>query len=819
MDESFGTRRLARGLLDLDQGVLEDDDGTAIRLTPLELKFLRYLDQHEGEVVAAETLHAEVWGHASRVVSRAVDNTASRLRKKIEQDPRNPVYLRRIPSEGFVFSAGLTATPAELPPLVDPFFGREAEQAALRAAMAPGAVVTVTGPGGIGKTRLVREVLQDEPQVLWIELAPLDDGARLAGTVAAALGVPESRLSETLAALDGHTIVLDNAEQLTDAVAAALPQWRGRQRWVVTSRQVLKLAGERVLRLGPLSDVAATALLLSRAGHRRAGWGQRDRDAATIADLVAVLERWPLALELAAGQAGLLTPQAVAARLRAGHAVAAKLSGRPERHASLARALEGSWALLPAAHQEALCALTVFGGGFSLDATLAVLGEEGLEALEALIDHSLVYARDDDGDTPRFDIRQAVRDFAAGRAQPEPLQRARAAAWAHFAAAYGGEPNLQRMVDQSPDSEEFRLQLRLDFEDVCAAARGLMVSGDPEAGAWLARTALEWLTHCHRNARVVTLAESMLSCCPPDTSQRPGLRLLYAQALTNEQRPEGLALLQEIAAEGDGSYWEYTANQMLLNQQTGSWDMALIRSVTERTRDSLERYTDDPARRKEGHYRIDVALGAAEVRFREVEPEGRARMEGVLAHAREKKDVFLETFSQMTLGIAAETRGDFAESLRLSRAVLRRLEAQGIVWTGPAFQEILSLLLLGRLDEAQEAADALVAHCAERVPGALSTARVLQAHALWDRGEADAAAAALFAAQEALALSRKPDEARIQWHLERARQATGAVRQEHHAAALALLPKEGLILERFARRLRWLEDGGEVLAFPQSRRS
>lgn len=392
-------------------------DGAAIGLTEKEAALLSWLAARPNQSVSQESLLEHVWGYRRDTQTRTVGATAFRLRAKIEADPSKPDHVLTVRGEGFRFVPGKSASPVvqevtqpvsvevSTGDAVPELLGRAAELQELDA-MARGApgVVTVLGPPGIGKTTLVKTWCPGP----FIELAAARSEADISAAVSEALDVPADAIPNAL----GPLVAFDNAEQVAEPLGRLLEEWLAgspETTAVLTSRIRLGLAAERVLEVGPLGEADAIELLLMRARERRPGFAQTERDRVHVAALVATLERVPLAIELAAARARLMSPRDLADRLRRDLGALHDPS-RPGRHASVEGACRWSWDLLGPAAQTALAALSVFRGGFTAGAAEAM--EVDLDVLEQLIDHSLVHVAGTAGDELRFDLLDTIRRFA-----------------------------------------------------------------------------------------------------------------------------------------------------------------------------------------------------------------------------------------------------------------------------------------------------------------------------------------------------------------------------------------------------------------------
>ncbi len=297
--------------------------------------------------------------------------------------------------------------------------GREGEIGQLTRAFDGGArLVTLVGPGGVGKSRLAREYAVRVRALLdggafFCELADCGSEAELCAAVAGTVGLDARRglaeLAAGLAERGSMLLVLDNLEQLAPEVVEGLIAQLPEARVLGTSRAVLRLPGEQVVTLDPLDAEEGRQLFLDRA--RRAG--AEVPDDAAVAAVVEALDGFPLAIELAASRARLLDPSEMVRLLDQGREVARSRRGqRPSRHRSMKDTLAWSWSLLPDWGQEALARLTVFRGGFTLGAAEVVLDDgeaDPLEALEELLDRSLLHRAPG---SSRYSLFRHVRDFA-----------------------------------------------------------------------------------------------------------------------------------------------------------------------------------------------------------------------------------------------------------------------------------------------------------------------------------------------------------------------------------------------------------------------
>ncbi|HET6387069.1 MAG TPA: BTAD domain-containing putative transcriptional regulator [Armatimonadota bacterium] len=336
----------------------------------------------------------------------------------------------------------------------DRFFGREDDLARLDRLLVPpyGRLITVIGPGGVGKTRLAAEFAEAAATTrsipYWlVPLADLSDPELLWEEIARVLQFPSvigaTPFEELVITLSGRPslLVLDNFEHLVEggaeAVAdlmAALPDLC----CVVTSRQALEIAAEQLYRLEPLpvpagpepsdrlAEYAAVKLFVSRARRAVPDFHANERNAGALGALIARLEGLPLSIELAAGWAQTLTPAAMLERL--GSRFDFLVSPRrdmPARHRALRATLDRSYAFLPPDLRRLLGQLSVFRGGFTVETTQEVCANcRAAERLRQLQAASMVSPVDREGEI-RFRLPEALREYAGeqlGAAEHEDLQ-------------------------------------------------------------------------------------------------------------------------------------------------------------------------------------------------------------------------------------------------------------------------------------------------------------------------------------------------------------------------------------------------------------
>ncbi|MBA3244869.1 MAG: AfsR/SARP family transcriptional regulator [Actinobacteria bacterium] len=381
----------------------------------------------------------------------------------------DPELVRPAPTS---FSLPLPAPRTQL-------IGRERERTELRALVrrADVRLLSLVGAGGSGKTRLALALAADAnglfaDGVALAELGAVRDPAFVAPAVAVALGVSErpgeplgTTVAEAIADRD-LLLVVDNFEQVIEAGPFLLELLGAAPRLtlVVTSRRVLHISGEQVFTVQPLPDDDAVALFLARA---QAGDTARTLPPDALGDIREICRRLdglPLAIELAAARARLLTPRQLLERLR--RSVTVLASGPrdlPARQKTLRDTLAWSVALLGPDERQSLTNLSVFSGGCSLDAAAHVAGAD-LDRLATLVDHSLLH-RDPAAEEPRFQMLETVREYAAEqlRDQRDGLRQEHAVYFTDLAERADLRGTDQQRWLERLDRERDNLRAALDF--------------------------------------------------------------------------------------------------------------------------------------------------------------------------------------------------------------------------------------------------------------------------------------------------------------------------------------------------------------------
>ncbi len=423
----------------------------------------RFALEHEVEAGALAVLDVPRW-QLSRTISAV---TARGV-------PLTPPAERFLATLRAQFRSAEPLPPnSNLPALTTALIGRDREVTEVSELLRRQRLVTLTGTGGSGKTRLALEVaarLVDEFEdgVYLVELAAVRDPALVMPTVAQTLGVDEAELEERLGGRR-MLLVLDNFEQVAEAAAALA----GLEATVLaTSRAPLRVRGERRYAVDPLTPEAAVELFAERAQAVRPGF----RADEAVAELCERLDRLPLALELAAARVKTLPPIALLERVERRLGM---LVGGPRdvagRQRTLRATIDWSFELLEEPERTLFPRLAVFAGGWTLEAAETVCGADA-PALAVLVDESLARHA-----AERFAMLETVREFAAERLELQPdaetLRRRHAEYFLRFAEAARGHA-------RSPEAIEWLERTASELDNV-RAALGWSLANDPALGLTL----------------------------------------------------------------------------------------------------------------------------------------------------------------------------------------------------------------------------------------------------------------------------------------------------------------------------------------------
>ena len=513
---------------------------------------------------------------------------------------------------------------AGLPAQATPFLGRSREVAEVRSLIVSSRLLTLTGPGGTGKTRLsiaaAQAALDEFPVGAgWVGLSPIVDPELVGPAVAQALAVVDEGtrpIEDAIVERIGDErilVVLDNFEQVTPAaplvgrLLAACPSLAV----VVTSRGLLHLAGEREYPVPPLrvpdaradpADLAANesvALFVDRARAVRPDFALDDATAPVVAAICARLEGLPLAIELAAARVRLLPAAAILDRLdRSLGFLTGGAQDVPDRQRTLRGAVAWSHDLLEPVSRTLFARLSVFAGGSSLEAAEAVvdhgrsLGIDVLDGLSTLVDQSLVRTTEGAGGEPRFRMLHVIREFGLEQlASSGELDAVRDRHLDYFASL------AERAEREIVGNETGRWLDRLEVEhdNIRVALRWAIESGRIETGlAMGGRLWRFWHQRAHLGEGLAMLRE--LLACPGAQATTPG----RAKAVNGAG---GLAYWQNDYPTAEAFYEEHLALSRALDDRRGIaeglMNLAFMSSIRQDHEAALTRYEESAAMYRE----------------------------------------------------------------------------------------------------------------------------------------------------------------------------------------------------------------------------
>jgi len=496
-------------------------------------------------------------GHGGQIL--LVDSTASLL-SGVDLVDLGPRRLRDVPTPVRIFQVqapglrtefpalrALDTSPGNLRPQTTSLIGRESERDEVQAAVKSHPLVTLTGVGGVGKTRLVLEVagrLTDEfPDGVWFfELAAVTDPAAIPDAVAAVLGItqqPGKTVSESVAgALEGRIrlLVFDNCEHVLDAAADLVEEILAHSatvRILATSREGLGVADEQLwpvpsLDIGAGIDSSAVTLFGERA-HAVAPHFSVVDEADAVAEICQRLDGIPLAIELAASRMASMTASEMRDRLD--HRFRLLVGSRRglERHHTLRHAVAWSYDLLHENEKSLLARCSVFAGGFDLQSACAITGFEDmgvytvLDLLDALVRKSLLAADQSSGRT-RFSMLETIRQFAEEQLVARGQETEARDAHARYFA--GRETDILSLWD-SPRQHEAYDWFTMELANLRTAFRWAADHGDLDTAATMA-TYAAWLGFLVENYEPVAWAEELIA--PACAVNHPRLPFLHVTA-------------------------------------------------------------------------------------------------------------------------------------------------------------------------------------------------------------------------------------------------------------------------------------------------
>lgn len=616
-----------------------------------------------------------------------------------------------------------TAAAGDLPSRVTSFVGRDVELGELAGLLADRRLVTLTGPGGIGKTSLAvetgRSLAERYADGAWfVALADVEDPAEVRSTIARTLGLhdgPGRPAAEGLLPyLADRTIllILDNFEHLLDAAGVVTELLAGSpaSRLLVTSRAALRVGGEQEYPVRPLGE-ASVRLFVDRARAVRPGY-EPGADADLVEEVCRLVDRLPLGVELAAARVAHLPVQAVRDRLLA-HLPLPGSGPRdlPDRQRTLAGAIAWSHDLLDPRLQRVLHDLAVFDGGFDLEQAELVVepthGADILDDLMSLADQSLIQ-RDEDaaGTGIRFRMLATIRAFALERldAEGRGAEVRRRHAVALLALAETAAPNLP-----GPDQPRWLDRLAVEYPNLRAALRWAMDGGEADLALRFVAALWRFWQQDGRLVEATELAERALGM--PGADQPTTTRVAALSAAG------GIAYWHGRPADAHRHYEEQQALARQLGDVAGeadaTWNLCFDRYIGADPEESLRMLQD--ARRmfeRLGDERALARIEWSEMSVGSLESPSIDHLPGLLALAErfdQLRDTWYGAQNQSTIAWAYLYTGDVPTASRwFIRGLVASTTLRDVAGTTIALP--LAALLANLADRPVDAATLLGAH-------------------------------------------------------------------------------------------------------------
>jgi len=670
---------------------------------------------HGGQILLSHTTHALV---AESPEFAARDLGEHELKGLPEPQRLFQLLHPRLPADFPALRTAGKRTP-RLPPQTTSFVGREREVHAVAAILAePGArLLTLTGPGGSGKTRLALQVAAEVADAFphgtfFVGLASITDPALVAPAIAQAIGVSAAAGQSLTAYLaeKAMLIVIDNLEQVIAvapelaAIIAAAP----RVKFLATSREPLHLTGEHIYPVGPLgvpetrADVspealasyASVALFIERARAVNPAFEVDAHNAHAVAEICRHLDGLPLAIELAAARSNVLSPDAIVRRMpQRLKMLAGGARDLPMRQQTIRNAIAWSYDLLDDAERELFSQLGIFPGDFAIESAELVC-DTSLDVIASLVDKSLVQRTGE-----RLTMLETIRAFAADKLSASPFADDIGDRHAAHFEALVADADAQRGSDEKAALD----RLEVEHDNLRAALDWLRTNAPARFVAMVGSLAGLWHLHSHFGEGRAYLADALAMTPDPDETRARVLSAIGELAAWSGDVATARTSIEEAIPIWRASHRPAQIGASLLDLGWG-WFNA---GEDSRARDSMEealrvaQATGERAllnRARIGLLQMLVAVGDLE----QVEPMARA----ALAEAERQHDLRSEHFAHHFLadcpliaGDAAAAAPRYRRALELAHALGERtemaIEMQGVAMAAAGTGDAQRALVLG----------------------------------------------------------------------------------------------------------------------------
>jgi predicted ATPase/DNA-binding winged helix-turn-helix (wHTH) protein len=562
--------------------------GQEIKLRPKVFDALRYLVEHPGRLVAKEELIHVLWPEAF-VTDDSLVQCMVELRRAL--DDRSQEILKTVPRRGYIFAAPVTihtddqpsaSAAADQPPRTvhgdhrlpvarTPLVGRERELEAVEQLLRDPAVrlVTLTGAGGSGKTRLGLELCREllnvfQSHVFFVALGSISDPGMVPAAIAESVGIRETGGRLPLDLLRNYfrefeplpvLLLLDNLEHILPASSfiVELIEASRSLKVLVTSRAGLRVYGEYEFPVPPLalpdahqwnsltalSDNPSIALFTQRAAAVKPDFQLTSENAPIVAEICSRVDGLPLAIELAAARVKMLPLSGILARLESRlQLLIAGARDLPERQQTLRNTIDWSYGLLTEGEQKLLRRLSVFWGGCTLEGAEAVcntkddLGADIFDLMSSLVDKSLIQQRQQTHDEPRFRMLETIREYAVERLQQSGEESATKRAHAAYCLVLAEEGNPEL---SEPERAAWLTRCDIEHDDFRAAIDFLFQTRDLDWGFRLCTALFRFWDMREHSAEGRARLERILELAGAEHLRERAKTCLFLAAFTTAQ--------------------------------------------------------------------------------------------------------------------------------------------------------------------------------------------------------------------------------------------------------------------------------------------